>query len=546
MLGEKIPDSEPLPQLELGLSQPDKKKIKAFIATDPIVANPRAPQSSPSEDCVIPDTQPTAIPDSLPNSAFLGSEIPSSPRAAAVYCVPLPVIAIPDSQNKGGRSCGASAVDDSNWTLQSSFDFSVRMDDSEISAVGDDTIADLMKEVAEIPEDEYLIPSGQLVSPINPVFDDSVIEKPKSRSKSSKKGKERAKEPLDFEKPAKCEIIKVGAISGSSQRIKHDSEKIVISNKCEPKTRSRSSSKKSENSQKQTDGVEITRVVDVEFEDVINLDEEPIKNELAKSTSVKRTEDSAASSAVSCSNSPISLSQQLDEINCEIVADIPSSPGDVYRQILQDGIHNSPIANKVLREGISNSPKPSTSRQFKRKLMDTEDRFLCSPINSQDLPMSLTPLSQKKAPAFARKRISSGPMNLSSNFVVSKNRSLQSLKKPVKEDIPDEIIPEPPAARKSILKKKFLDKAKLFAPKTPELGAFKFDENSDASWVKTEKKQKRTAGFKTKKQKQEEEKAARRKQKEERDKERDKDKQTKAKVSMIIKIAAQIKDPVYK
>ena len=98
------------------------------------------------------------------------------------------------------------------------------------------------------------------------------------------------------------------------------------------------------------------------------------------------------------------------------------------------------------------------------------------------------------------------------------HKSLQKMGKRKKEIVPEEIIPAPPG-RKSILKKKFLDKT-LIAPKTPQFHSFDFDERSpisEQSWMKNNglKNKKRAAGFKTKKQKQEDQRAATRKRKDE-------------------------------
>ena len=115
MLTEQIPS---LSQLEIGPSQPEKKKLKSFVATEPIVTNPRVPQPSPvndkEEEYLL---QSGVVPDSLPVSM------------------------IPDTQYPPPQ-----AVQDVEWTLQSSFDFTNRLEDSEIGEVGEDTMKDFVKE----------------------------------------------------------------------------------------------------------------------------------------------------------------------------------------------------------------------------------------------------------------------------------------------------------------------------------------------------------------------------------------------------------------
>ena len=115
MLSEKI--QEPLPQFDIEQSQPERQALKSFVATEPIMTNIRVPRSSPAEN---QDQNPVGV-----------SQIISIPDS-------LPVSVIPDSQKASG------SAENKNWKLQSSFDYSRKIDDSEISA-GEDTMKDFAK-----------------------------------------------------------------------------------------------------------------------------------------------------------------------------------------------------------------------------------------------------------------------------------------------------------------------------------------------------------------------------------------------------------------
>ena len=604
MLAAKIPG--PLPQFEIGSSQPQQHKLRSFIASEPILANPLAPRSSPVEDSVLPSTD-TAIPDSLP------------------------INIIPDTQKN---------IDNNDyWQLQSSFDYNARMDDSEISDIGEDTIKAFAKtnvleentEIEDVVHGEKLSPEksniqsslshrgkrldgssnlasavtnsvvcdDSVVSPQNPDQKPSDISKKRSTRSSSKgksvtyksstdcvkeekgliskqgttinsatlvsaisinnesksaiakiqpsnlasadsqelppdqstetickiltvqsaptttdKGIKNSKKPL--KKPLKFEksippstIIKVGANTQKEDFMDCDAGPIVIKNNFAKKN-------------KDDSDIQITNVVQ---QDVIKVDGDS-PNTVGEKDSPKLEIDTQTSPKADKSttrsfpeNSP-ELSQKLEQINFDISNEIPSSPGDLYKEILDCAIEGSPA--KILN--AKNSPIiKKIESLYKRKLMDTEGDFLCSQESqSQDTLSSQV----KKVPAFARKRETSA--NTSASFVVSKNKSLQNLgvrpRKKSNEALPDDTIPIPPV-RRSILKKKFLDKSVPAAIKTPEMGTFNFDlkspsKESENSWGKTVNKKKRVAGFKTKKEKLIEQKAIKRQLKAEHDKDK--------------------------
>ena len=525
MLAAKIPD--PLPQFVIGSSQPQEQKIRSFIASEPILANPLVPRSSPVEDSVIPSSA-TAIPDSLP------------------------VNVIPEIND-----C---------WQLRSSFDFTSGADNSDISIVGDDTIKAFANKnlVKENPEIEEMVSNDNGPPERSKIDRSNIIRHPDSKgtdckgtsktdsdellannsdtvcerkyeqfenefkntkcelysdleredsntankiqsdiitSKSSRKLKRILKKPLKFEElePPKT-VIKVGTTITTESSLIKDAESIKIQNNFEKQERN-----------KEEVEVQITNIVKVEFEEVVEIegesndDDEPPLIDMDSKASPKVV--SAASPDPSVTEHSPELSQQLDQINYDISSEIPSSPGDVYKEILRDSINDSP-AKVVI---ASNSPfLKKIENNYKRRLMDTEGVFICSQ-DSQDSKSS----QAKRGPAFARKREISS--RKSSTFVISNNKTLQNLgerlRKESDEDVPGETIPLPPA-RRSILKKKFLDKSLLVAPKTPQFGSFDFDLNSptrgsEKSWEKTCQK-KRAAGFKTKRQKLEDQKAAKR------------------------------------
>eukprot|EP00116_Pleurobrachia_bachei_P000704 sb/3460966/ len=150
------------------------------------------------------------------------------------------------------------------------------------------------------------------------------------------------------------------------------------------------------------------------------------------------------------------------------------------------------------------SPEPplEKDRSFKRKLMNAEDEFLSS------LP---SPFSQ-------RDRDVKKLMNSSAGFVLSRSRNEKK-----EEDQLEEVVDMSPAKpikrkesaaptasqtkRKSILKKKFLDKSKPVEMFSPSLSRFDLQSpcESDNSWGKSRRKK---GGFKTKKEKQAAEKSA--------------------------------------
>lgn len=446
MLSENI--QEPLPQFEIGLSQPKKQNLKAFTASEPIVANIRAPRCS-NDDQIIPSSVKT-IPDSLPISI------------------------VPDSQKR----------DDSDWKLQSSFDYKCKIDESEIS-VGDDTMEDFgpnntMNEetpAKEREKGEKLLNVSNLAS-----------------ASSSKKSVKKMKNPLQFEKsePAAA-IILDGTDCHKPQKSTENNESIKIQNNFNKDKSSNTVHNNSNDSD-----MEVMKVVTADPDAIVEI-ENPLCDEVQEKVQKKEPVSTSAE------QSP-DLSQQLDQINQDISETIPSSPGDVYKTMLRGGLKNT------CKEALSSNSSPTQKKfqtSYKRRLMDADENFLCTQ-NSQESPAAS---QAKKLPVFARKK---APTNQSSSFVISKNKSFQQGKRNKMAD--ESIVPIPPQ-RKSILKKKFLTKTSEAAT-TPKLGEFDFDVTSpiksDASWVKTEKKKKRTAGFKTKKQKLEEEKVAKKKIREER------------------------------
>ena len=478
MLSEKI--NEPLPQFEIGLSQPEKQKLKSFIASEPVLTNARAPTSSPVTDENIVSSSPIrAIPDSLPISV------------------------IPDTQQ---QACGSG--DERKWQLQSSFDYKSKIEDSDISA-GEDTMKDFARNDA-VKENENSY-NEEMNQPKKAT--EISLNRSNLASACSTKNSRKTKKPLKFEE---CEpagaVILVGTDSKKAALAEKVDETIKIHNNFNKKILSKPienpNSKKDENI-----GIEIVNIVRSVEEDVVEI-EDP-KMEIEINSSGERNLETMASEPISADNSP-NLSQELEQINHDINQTIPSSPGDVYKSMLRDGLKES--CKSAL--SAKNSPAQKTlQKSFKRRLMDADENYLCS----QNSPESPTPSQTvtKRLPAFARKK-ELPSLNASSSFVVSKNKSLNQPRK-CEKSVPEEVIPLPPA-RKSILKKKFLVKDAGPAPLTPKLGKFDFDEKSpaksDASWMKTEKKKKRTAGFKTKKQRLQEERTAKRKMKEEQKKDK--------------------------
>ena len=463
MLSEKI--QEPLPQFEIGLSQPEKQTLKSFVAIEPIMTNIRAPRSSPVEDQ-----------DENPGAAS-SSRIKSIPDS-------LPVSVIPDSQKASG------SAEDKNWKLQSSFDYSRKIDDCEISA-GEDTMKDFVKDCVvkeETPPKPYL--NCGLKQEVN----DSNLA-----SATGNKGSKRNKKPSNIEVSETADtVILVGAESKTVSSSDDAEEAIKIQNNFDKQMLKQSHRDHSSD-------IEIVSEIDQRKTAAAKKEDVTID---AEETAKSEAEDRQP---IPVEDSP-SLSQELEQINHDICYEAPNSPGDVYKSILKDGLKES------CKDALSQNNSPAQKKlqkSFKRRLMDTEENYLCSQ-NSQESP---TPSQVKRVPAFAQKR-EVPSLNTSSSFVISKNTSLNQRRKREKSDelVPEEVIPLPPA-RKSILKKKFLVKNADVDPTTPKLGTFDFDEKSparsDASWMKTEKKKKRTAGFKTKKQRLQEEKAAKRKIKDE-------------------------------
>jgi hypothetical protein len=336
------------------------------------------------------------------------------------------------------------------------------------------------------------------------------FSKPNLASACSTGSSRKTKKPLKFEEtePAGA-IILVGADNNKIPSDGKVDEAIKIKNKFDKKLQSG----RDENClNKKEDDVKIMNVI--EPEDVVEIENPMI--EVENKSCHGGLEQIENSQPISVENSP-NLSQELEQINHDINNKIPNSPGDIYKSILKDGLKES--CKEAL--SVKNSPaQKKLQNSFKRRLMDTEGNFLCSQ-NSQESPAP-SQSTTKKLPAFARKR-EIPSLNTSSSFVISKNKSINKTRKHEKSDelVPEEIIPLPPA-RKSILKKKFLVKDAATAQTTPKLGKFDFDEKSpaksDASWMKTDKKKKRTAGFKTKKQRLQEERAAKRKIKDEKKK----------------------------
>ncbi|KAL5261273.1 hypothetical protein ACHWQZ_G007097 [Mnemiopsis leidyi] len=463
MLSEKI--QEPLPQFEIEQSQPERQTLKSFVATEPIMTNIRVPRSSPAEN---QDQNPVGV-----------SQIISIPDS-------LPVSVIPDSQKASG------SAENKNWKLQSSFDYSRKIDDSEISA-GEDTMKDFAKNrvVLEETQTKPIEALGGLNHAMNGHNLASATD-----NKEVKKIK--TKKPLQIEGSKSTDTATVILVGTESKVSGEDTDETIrIQNNFDKQMMKQSHQNRS---------------CDIKIMNVIN--HKKSKTGEKENATIEAQENSQSKleqpEPIPVEDSP-NLSQELEQINHDICYEAPNSPGDVYKSILKDGLKES------CKEALSqnNSPAQKKLQSFKRRLMDTEENYLCSQ-NSQESP---TPSQAKRVPAFARKR-EVPSLNTSSSFVISKNTSLNQRRKREKSDelVPEEVIPLPPA-RKSILKKKFLVKNTEVDPSTPKLGTFDFDEKSpaksDASWMKTEKKKKRTAGFKTKKQRMQEEKAAKRKIKDE-------------------------------
>ena len=469
MLSEKI--NEPLPQFELGLSQPEKQKLKSFIASEPIMTNPKVPTPSPVEHEDPMTSSPIkTIPDSLPVSV------------------------IPDS-----LKLVDSTGDDIDWQLQSSFDYNSKINDSELS-VGEDTMNDF---VNDFPVKEESSPKNEKKC-VEDLKKTNLVTKPSLdvsnlASASSTKNSKKKKKPLKFEdcEPAAA-VILVGTDNKKGPVTAQIVETIKIQNNFDRQMLSKRSDKE--------DNIEVLNVIKAMDDPIIEIEDPRTEIEMEFSEGDQIGVEVLESNSEG--NSP-DLSQELEQINQDISMKAPSSPGDVYKTMLKDGLKES------CKEALSAKNSPAQKKlqgAFKRRLMDTDENYLCSQ-NSQESP---TPSQVKKLPAFARKR-ELPSINTSSNFVISRNQTLNQTRTREKSDetFAEEIIPVPPA-RRSILKKKFL--IKNTGPSTPKLGKFDFDEKSpaksDASWVKTDKKKKRTAGFKTKKQKLEEERDAKRKLKE--------------------------------
>ena len=465
MLSEKI--QEPLPKFEIGLSQPEKQTLKSFVAIEPIMTNIRAPRSSPVED---------QDENLAPASASQIKSIPDS----------LPVSVIPDSQKALG------SAEDKNWKLQSSFDYSRKIDDSEISA-GEDTMKDFVKNSVVKEETQ-----PKLVQSLNCGLKQEVNDS-NLASATGNRGSKRNKKLSKIEVSDTADtVILVGAESKTISSGDDAEEAIKIQNNFDKQMLKQSHDDRSSD-------IEIVNEIEHRNNPSAKKEDATID---AEETAKSEAEDRQP---IPVEDSP-NLSQELEQINHDICYEAPNSPGDVYKSILKDGLKES------CKDALSQNNSPAQKKlqkSFKRRLMDTEENYLCSQ-NSQESP---TPSQAKRVPAFARKR-EVPSLNTSSSFVISKNTSLNQRRKREKSDelVPEEVVPLPPA-RKSILKKKFLVKNAEVDPTTPKLGTFDFDEKSpvrsDASWMKTEKKKKRTAGFKTKKQRLQEEKAAKRKIKDE-------------------------------
>ena len=463
MLSEKI--QEPLPQFDIEQSQPERQTLKSFVATEPIMTNIRVPRSSPAEN---QDQNPVGV-----------SQIISIPDS-------LPVSVIPDSQKASG------SAENKNWKLQSSFDYSRKIDDSEISA-GEDTMKDFAKNrvVLEETQTKPIEALGGLNHAMNGHNLASATD-----NKEVKKIK--TKKPLQIEVSKSTDTATV-ILVGTESKVSGEGtdETIRIQNNFDKQMLKQSH-------QNRSCDIEIMNVIGHKKSKTGEKENATIEAQENSQSKVEQPEP------IPVEDSP-NLSQELEQINHDICYEAPNSPGDVYKSILKDGLKES--CKVALSQ--NNSPAQKRLQSFKRRLMDTEENYLCSQ-NSQESP---TPSQAKRVPAFARKR-EVPLLNTSSSFVISKNTSLNQRRKREKSDelVPEEVIPLPPA-RKSILKKKFLVKNTEVDPSTPKLGTFDFDEKSpaksDASWMKTEKKKKRTAGFKTKKQRMQEEKAAKRKIKDE-------------------------------
>lgn len=391
---------------EIGASQPEKKKLRAFVASEPILTNPLV-HDSLVDDSVIPCTN-QAIPDSMPTTV------------------------IPESQYY------------TEFKLNSSFDYTAKLDETEISNIANDTM------------DEFA--HNKIIEEDNNV---SITVVDNSKTQTIK---------VKYTSPEKLDKL----LNDGEDK---ESDKIVLCVGNKGKTES----------DKQNQSIRIQNNFSKGKKEITKDDHEDV---VITSEVVMGDQPD--------SDSDESISQELEQINQDISKEIPSSPIEIYKSMLKEGLTDSP---KKLLSTEKNVP-------YKRRLMDTEENFLGSPEPSQQQSSQQKSSQPKKTPAFARKKIVKDPGP--SSFVISKNVSLQNQvtrsksNKTVREELVAPI-------RKSILKRKFLEKSGPLEPTTPKFGEFDFDENkSEHSWTKTTKKKRFTSGFKTKQQRLKEEREAKR------------------------------------